>query len=236
MIIVPGRLFPEVCVRRNCCKRLLDLALTLPGLILLLPLLGLVAAMVLVRLGRPIFFSQERAGLDGKPFRIYKFRTMTDAKDREGRLLSDRERLTPLGKFLRRTSIDELPELYNVIKGDLSLVGPRPLFMRYLPWFTERERLRQTVRPGITGWAQIRGRNLLPWDDRLTLDVWYVENRSIWLDIRILFQTLVKVVTRHGALADSDEVESDLEQERMERKADVSARPLSDPSSEGGSR
>jgi sugar transferase EpsL len=223
-------------VRGSCCKRIFDLAIALPGLILLLPLLALVSGVILVRLGRPIFFGQERAGLGGKSFRIYKFRTMTDARDRDGRLLSDRERLTPLGKFLRRTSIDELPELYNVIKGDLSLVGPRPLFMRYLPCYTEREQLRHTVKPGITGWAQIQGRNLLPWDERLALDVWYVENRSIWLDIRILLQTLVKVLTRHGVAADSDEVESDLEQERKARNAAVSERLATDPSSEGESR
>jgi sugar transferase EpsL len=220
-------------VRGSCCKRIFDLAIALPGLILLLPLLALVAGAILIRLGRPIIFSQDRAGLAGKPFRIYKFRTMTDARDRDGRLLSDRERLTPLGKFLRGTSIDELPELYNVIKGDLSLVGPRPLFVRYLPWFTKREMLRQTVKPGITGWAQVRGRNLLPWDERLALDVWYVENRSFWLDLRILLQTLVMVITRHGAVADSDEVENDLEQERKALHADVSAMREPDPSSEG---
>jgi sugar transferase EpsL len=223
-------------VHGRCWKRIFDLAIALPGLILLLPLLALVSGVILVRFGRPIFFCQERAGLGGKPFRIYKFRTMTDARDRDGRLLPDRERLTPLGEFLRRTSIDELPELYNVIKGDLSLVGPRPLFMRYLPWYTERERLRQTVKPGITGWAQIRGRNLLPWDERLALDVWYVENRSLWLDLRILLQTLVKVVTRHGAAADTDEVESDLEQERKTRNAGVSAKMEAESPSEGVSR
>lgn len=195
-------------------KRILDVTLALSGMVLLLPLLVPVALVILLKLGRPIFFSQQRAGLGGKPFRIYKFRTMTDARDADGRLLSDKERLTPLGVFLRRTSLDELPELYNVLKGDLSLVGPRPLFLRYLPYYTEREQLRHCVKPGITGWAQINGRNSLPWDKRLALDVWYVENRSMRLDLAILLKTMVKVVTREGVSADSDEVESDLELER----------------------
>lgn len=200
---------------RTCLKRMTDLALAVPALILLLPLLTLLAALVWIKLGRPVMFVQQRPGLGGKPFKLYKFRTMTDTKSRDGRLLPDGERLTPLGRVLRRTSLDELPALYNVIRGDLSLVGPRPLLMRYLPYYTEREHLRHTVKPGITGWAQIHGRNYLPWNERLACDVWYVENWSFWLDIKILIRTVVKVVTREGVSPDPDKVESDLDLERM---------------------
>jgi hypothetical protein len=148
---------------------------------------------------------------------------MTDARDRDGRLLPDRERLTSLGKFLRRTSLDELPGLFNVIKGDLRLVGPRPLLIHYLPYYSEREQLRHSVKPGITGWAQIHGRNYLPWDERLALDVWYVENWSPWLDLRILVQTVAKVIAREGVSVDSYEVERELDQERMEKRASGTA-------------
>lgn len=197
--------------------------LVIAGLVFIWPLLVLLTCLVWAQLGRPVLFVQQRSGLHGKPLRLYKFRTMTDARSCDGLLLPDAERLTPLGKFLRRTSLDELPELFNVIKGDLSLVGPRPLFVRYLPYFTEREQLRHTVKPGITGWAQINGRNYLSWDERLALDVWYVENWSLWLDFKILMRTVVKVIAREGVSADPDEVETDLDQERRGRNQPVSA-------------
>ncbi|RKX62201.1 MAG: hypothetical protein DRP37_02185, partial [Thermodesulfobacteriota bacterium] len=154
------------------------------------------------------------------PFTIYKFRTMTDAMDAKGNLLPDGQRLTPLGGFLRSTSLDELPELFNVLKGDMSLVGPRPLVMKYLPYYTDREQLRHSVRPGITGWAQVNGRNLILWDERLAMDVWYVENWSICLDLRILAITILKVLRREGAAKDPDSVEIHLDQERLHRVSD----------------
>lgn len=198
-------------------KRGLDLVIAVPACVLLLPVLAILAVLVRVRIGRPVLFRQERPGRDGLPFVLFKFRTMTDARDAAGRLLPDAQRLTPLGRFLRQASLDELPELFNVLRGDLSLVGPRPLLIRYLPWFTERENLRHAVRPGITGWAQIHGRNYLPWDERLALDVWYTENWSLLLDLRILALTVVKVLRREGVAADTSAVETDLDQERRER-------------------
>ncbi len=198
-------------------QRTLDIILVVSGLLIVWPVLALVAVLVWARHGSPVLFAQERAGFGGKPFRLYKFRTMTNERDGEGKFLSDAHRLTPLGRFLRNTSLDELPELYNVIKGDMALVGPRPLFLRYLPYYTKRELLRHTVKPGITGWAQIHGRNFLPWDERLALDVWYVENRSMWLDLKILFQTIVKVIARDGVSPDPDDAETDLDQERKDK-------------------
>lgn len=177
-------------------KRLFDLLISLLALLLLSPLLGLLALLVGVKLGLPVFFCQQRPGLHGQLFILYKFRTMTVVRDKQGNLLSDSERLTKLGRFMRRTSLDELPELWNVLKGDMSLVGPRPLLQEYLPYYTQREQLRHTVRPGITGWAQINGRNLVKWDERLEMDVWYVENMTIWLDLRILVETILKVLVR----------------------------------------
>lgn len=162
-----------------------------------------------------MIFSQQRPGLDGKLFTLYKFRTMTDARDVDGDLLSDGERLTSFGRFLRSTSLDELPELFNVIKGEMSLVGPRPLLTEYLSYYTEREHCRHSVRPGITGWAQVNGRNMAPWNDRLEMDVWYVEHRSILLDIRILFMTAGKVISQDGVSADADSVETYLSEERQ---------------------
>lgn len=217
-------------------KRIFDLLMAITGIFLLLPLLCIISILIWLKLGWPIFFCQERPGLWGKPFLLYKFRTMTDRKGRDGKLLSDQERLTPLGVFLRSTSLDELPELVNVIKGDLSLVGPRPLLMRYLPYFTEREQLRHSVRPGITGLAQISGRNYLPWDERLGLDVWYVENWTLWLDVKILFQTIRKVFAREGVSACPGEVEKALDQERSNEKVSVvvsNSSPTSDDPSEG---
>lgn len=197
-------------------KRTIDLILVILGFVFVGPVLALVAGLVWAQHGWPVFFTQERAGFGGKAFRLYKFRTMTDERDSDGKLLPDGQRLTPLGRILRNTSLDELPELFNVIKGDMALVGPRPLFMRYLPYYTQRELLRHSVKPGITGWAQIHGRNYLPWEKRLALDVWYVENRSLWLDIKILLRTIVIVIKREGVSADPDEAETDLDQERRD--------------------
>jgi sugar transferase EpsL len=195
-------------------KRLFDLMGSVLLLLLLTPLLTVLALLIRFKLGKGILFHQPRPGLHGRPFEIHKFRTMTDARDAAGKLLPDGDRLTPFGAFLRRASLDELPELINVLKGEMSLVGPRPLLVRYLPYYTEREGLRHTVRPGITGWAQIHGRNLLPWNERLALDVWYVEHQSLLLDLKILLLTIRAVLAREGAAANPDEVETDLDQER----------------------
>ena len=179
-------------------KRLLDLALTIPGLVLISPLLAAVAFLIRVRLGRPVFFRQVRPGLRGEPFLVYKFRTMSDLRTADGRLLPDQVRLTGLGRFLRSFSLDELPELFNVIKGEMSLVGPRPLLMEYLSRYTPEQARRHDVLPGITGWAQINGRNALTWEQKFAHDVWYVDHWSMALDVRILAQTLLKTVLREG--------------------------------------
>lgn len=157
-----------------------------------------ISLLIRTRLGYPILFTQTRPGLHGKPFTIYKFRTMTDERDADGKLLPDSDRLTRLGRFLRSTSLDELPELFNVIKGEMSLVGPRPLLMQYLNRYTPEQARRHEVRPGITGWAQINGRNALSWEEKFALDVWYVDNCSLWLDIRIIALTIWKVFRREG--------------------------------------
>jgi lipopolysaccharide/colanic/teichoic acid biosynthesis glycosyltransferase len=175
-------------------KRFFDFLVTVPAVILLLPLFVIITFMVRVRLGSPVVFKQERPGLHERPFTILKFRTMTDERDDHGRLLPDSQRLTRLGAFLRKTSMDELPELFNVLSGDMSLVGPRPLLTGYLPYYTERERLRHQVRPGITGLSQISGRNYLQWDERLEMDARYVENVSLMLDIKIIFKTMLEVL------------------------------------------
>ena len=182
-------------------KRLLDIVIAAAAGALLAPLMLVLAILVWCKLGRPVLFTQLRPGLHARPFRLVKFRTMTDARGADGTLLSDAERLTPFGAFLRSTSLDELPELWNVLKGDMSLVGPRPLLVSYLPLYTAEQALRHTVRPGITGWAAISGRNTLGWEERLRLDVWYVEHRSLALDLRILAITLVKVIRREGISA-----------------------------------
>ena len=179
-------------------KRLMDILGSFFGLVLLSPVLIVVSILVRLKLGSPILFQQVRPGLGGKSFNMMKFRTMTDERDENGGLRPDDVRLTKFGAFLRSTSLDELPELINVLKGDMSLVGPRPLLMEYLPLYSERQYRRHEVRPGITGWAQINGRNALSWDEKFELDVWYVENRSLWLDIKILFLTVLKVVKRDG--------------------------------------
>lgn len=179
-------------------KRVFDVAGSAVLLFLLSPILLLVAAVVRSTMGSPIFFRQERPGLHGRPFQLVKFRTMVEDRDRDGRLLPDEERLTRVGRFLRATSMDELPELWNVIKGDMSLVGPRPLLMRYLPLYTPEQARRHEVRPGITGWAQVNGRNQVSWQEQLDMDVWYVDNVSFALDLRILLTTVKRVLAREG--------------------------------------
>jgi lipopolysaccharide/colanic/teichoic acid biosynthesis glycosyltransferase len=179
-------------------KRLLDLGGAVSGLALLAPLMGLIALLVRLRLGSPIVFRQQRPGLHGELFTIYKFRTMTDSRDERGNLLPDAERLTRLGRFLRSTSIDELPELFNVLKGEMSLVGPRPLLVRYLELYTPEQMRRHDVRPGITGWAQVNGRNAITWDQKFAMDLWYVDNLSLWTDLKIIALTPWSVLKREG--------------------------------------
>jgi len=179
-------------------KRILDLVVTLPGFLLLLPVVILLAVLVRLKLGAPIFFKQARPGLNRKIFNMYKFRTMTNESDEDGNPLSDEARLTVFGKFLRSTSLDELPGLWSVFKGDMSLVGPRPLLVEYLSLYTAKQDRRHEVKPGITGWAQVNGRNAISWDEKFDLDVWYVDNQSIWLDIKILWLTVKKVIMRDG--------------------------------------
>lgn len=183
---------------QNFGKRLSDSILSVVALVLLSPVLLTLALVVRVKHGSPILFRQQRPGLHGKPFTLYKFRTMTDARDSDGNLLPDADRLTGFGRFLRRTSLDELPELINVLKGDMSLVGPRPLLMHYLELYSPEQARRHEVRPGITGWAQINGRNAVSWEEKFRLDVWYVENGSLWLDLKILCLTAWKVLRREG--------------------------------------
>lgn len=185
-------------VLKKMSKRLFDLLCVSLGLLPLLPILILIATLVRLLLGSPVIFCQIRPGLHGKPFRMYKFRTMNNGKDTEGNLLPDEERLTKLGKFLRSTSLDELPELLNVLKGEMSLVGPRPLLMEYLPLYTPEQARRHEVLPGITGWAQVNGRNAISWEEKFRFDVWYVDNRSFLHDVRILWMTLSSVFKRHG--------------------------------------
>ncbi len=182
-------------------KRLFDFILALCGLLALaLPLLVL-TWLVRRKLGSPVFFRQVRPGLHGKPFRMVKFRTMTDARGPDGQLLPDAERLTPFGHWLRATSLDELPELWNVLRGEMSLVGPRPLLMEYLPLYSPEQARRHEVRPGITGWAQVNGRNAISWAEKFALDVWYVDHHSLWLDVRIVWLTVRKVLVRDGISA-----------------------------------
>lgn len=183
-------------------KRCFDLAASFIGLILLLPVFLILVLLVWMKLGRPALFTQLRPGLQGKPFRIYKFRTMTNEKDRFGKLLPDELRITGLGSFLRSCSLDELPALVNVLKGEMSLVGPRPLLMQYLDRYTDEQLRRHEVKPGITGWAQVNGRNALGWEEKFALDVWYVDHASLWLDMKVLLLTIVKVFKREGIIAE----------------------------------
>ena len=185
-------------------KRLFDLTLILLSLPLLLPLYLVVAWLVRSKLGVPILFRQIRPGKNAKQFEMIKFRTMTDERDSNGELLPDAVRLTKFGQFLRSSSFDELPELWNVVKGEMSLVGPRPLLMEYVPLYSPEQARRHAIRPGVSGWAQVNGRNAISWEERFKLDVWYVDNRSFWLDIRVIGLTLKKVIVRDGISADGE--------------------------------
>jgi len=179
-------------------KRIFDLILTIPALIILSPFLVILAILVAILLGAPVLFRQKRPGWQGNPFWLLKFCTMTDCCDDKGALLTDALRLTSFGRFLRATSLDELPELFNVIKGDMSLVGPRPLLMQYLDRYTPEQARRHEVKPGITGWAQVNGRNAITWEEKFKLDVWYVDHQSFWLDLKIIFLTVWKILKREG--------------------------------------
>lgn len=185
-------------------KRLFDFTFSLIGLLLLSLPMAMLALMIRLKLGRPVFFSQIRPGVNGKPFKILKFCSMTSERDLDGNLLPDELRLSAFGRWLRATSLDELPELWNVLKGDMSLVGPRPLLMQYLPLYSRSQARRHEVRPGVTGWAQINGRNAISWEDKFKLDVWYVDNHSLWLDIKILWLTVKKVLLKEGISASGE--------------------------------
>ena len=199
-------------------KRMLDFLIALVGLVVASPILLIVAVLVRTKLGSPVLFTQERPGKDEKTFKLYKFRSMSDARDEQGNLLPDKDRLTPFGKMLRATSLDELPELFNILKGDMSLIGPRPLLVSYLPWYTEREQLRHTVRPGLTGLAQVSGRNSLVWDKRLEKDVEYVEHLSFMMDLKILFMTVKKVVCKDDVAEDTNVIEGNFAEIRKQQK------------------
>jgi len=179
-------------------KRLIDVMGAVVGLVLLSPVFFIVSILIRRRMGPPAIFTQLRAGLKGEPFVFYKFRSMTDARDERGELLPDDARLTEFGKFLRKSSLDELPQLWNVLRGDMSLVGPRPLLVDYVPLYDDTQKKRLDVKPGITGWAQIKGRNAISWDEKFALDVWYVEHNNVWLDVKILLITVWKVLKREG--------------------------------------
>ncbi len=183
-------------------KRLFDMVLVIPMLVLLAPVFFLLVLMIYFKLGSPIFFQQIRPGKNGNPFAMIKFRTMTEDRDQDGLLLPDVERLTCFGRFLRSSSLDELPGLWNVIKGDMSLIGPRPLLMEYLPLYSTEQARRHEILPGITGWAQVNGRNLISWEEKFKLDVWYVDHQSLWFDIKILWLTVLKVFYREGVSQD----------------------------------
>lgn len=204
---------------RKWGKRVVDVALALLALLVLSPAAAVTAALVRSKLGRPVLFRQLRTGRYGKPFTMYKFRTMREIAGRDGILASDTDRLGPLGRFLRSTSLDEIPELINVLRGEMSLVGPRPLLPHYMPFYRATERYRFAVRPGITGWAQVRGRNDATWDDRLTADAWYVGHHSLSLDLRILMTTVIQVIRRTGVQTDPRSLMPDLDVERSEQRS-----------------
>ncbi|MBN1394327.1 MAG: sugar transferase [Pirellulales bacterium] len=204
-------------------KRAVDIFVSATVLLLALPVLIFVAILIRWRMGSPILFRQQRPGLDEQPFTLFKFRTMNDARDANGDRLADGDRLTPLGKYLRRTSLDELPQLWNVLRGEMSLVGPRPMRWDYLPYFTPRERLRHSVRPGITGWAQIHGRNEASWDARFENDAWYVENWSLALDYRIVVTTLRQVLRGRGIVVDASSTMQNFDKERRAASAKKAA-------------
>jgi len=202
----------------KCFKRCLDFLLSLCGIVVLSPVLLVLAALVRVKLGSPVLFHQERPGRHEKIFKLYKFRSMTDEKDAEGNLLPDEVRLTRFGKLLRSSSLDELPELLNILKGDMSLIGPRPLLVRYLPYYTEEERHRHDVRPGLTGLAQVNGRNALGWEDRFRYDLDYVNHISFGLDLKIIGMTVGKVLKRSGTLSGADQTVADFDVYRREQR------------------
>jgi lipopolysaccharide/colanic/teichoic acid biosynthesis glycosyltransferase len=185
-------------------KRALDFLVSVAALVALFPVIAVVALLIHRKLGTPVLFRQTRPGKDGKPFQMVKFRTMLDAVDAKGNSLPDSERMTAFGHLLRSTSLDELPGLWSVLKGEMSLVGPRPLLMEYLPLYSKEQYRRHDVRPGVTGWAQVNGRNAISWDEKFKLDVWYVDNRSFWLDIKILFLTVKKVIVKDGISGDGE--------------------------------
>ena len=199
-------------------KRVLDVVLSGGALAVLSPVLAVTAVLVRVRLGKPVIFCQERPGKNERIFKMYKFRTMTNACDKKGNLLPDEKRLTPFGSALRKASLDELPELFNIFKGDMSIVGPRPLLCSYLPYYTEREKLRHSVMPGLTGLAQVNGRNMLAWDERLELDARYAEHITFLGDLHIILQTVAKVFAREGIAVDTAAVEPNLAEEREAKK------------------
>ncbi len=200
-------------------KRAIDFTIVFIALLIIWPLLVIIAIWLhFANKGAGVFFYQERPGKDEKIFRVIKFKSMTDERDTKGDLLPDRERLTKAGKFVRSTSLDELPQLINVLKGDMALIGPRPLLPRYLPYYTERERLRHSVRPGISGWAQVNGRNNITWDNKLECDAYYAEHVSLWFDIKILWLTFYKVIKREGAVADKKENYLDIERKNNKQR------------------
>nr|WP_232605548.1 sugar transferase [Photobacterium phosphoreum] len=185
-------------------KRFTDILISASALVLLSPIIVILSWKIRKNLGSPILFRQIRPGLNGKPFEMIKFRSMKDAVDKDGNQLPNNERLTSFGKKLRSSSLDELPEFWNVLKGDMSLIGPRPLLMEYLPLYTQEQNRRHDIRPGVTGWAQINGRNAISWQDKFKLDVWYIEHQSLWLDIKIIFLTVKKIIIKEGVNASSD--------------------------------
>ena len=185
-------------------KRLFDIVASASGLIILSPVFLILVYLIRKNLGSPVFFTQERPGKDGKPFKMIKFRSMRDAVDKDGNPLPDSERLTPFGKKLRAASLDELPELWNVLKGDMSLVGPRPLLMSYLPLYNDFQFRRHEMRPGVTGWAQVNGRNAISWDEKFAYDIWYIDHFSLWFDMKILFLTIKKVFIKEGISAEGE--------------------------------
>lgn len=201
-------------IYRDYFKRIFDIICSLMFILCFWWLYIIIAILVKIKLGSPVIFKQERPGLNGKIFTMYKFRSMTDAKDKDGNLLPDAERLPKLGQLLRSTSLDEIPEFFNVLKGDMSLIGPRPLLVRYLPYYTEEEKKRHLVRPGITGWAQVNGRNLLTWDKRLAKDIQYVENLSFFIDLKIIYLTVLKVFKKEDIVVSTNLTFRDLDEER----------------------
>ena len=204
---------------RNGVKRFLDFMLSLMGIIVLSPILLILWILVRVKLGSPVLFHQERPGRNEKIFKLYKFRSMTDERDEQGNLLPDEVRLTKFGKVLRSTSLDDLPELFKILKGDMSLIGPRPLLVRYLPYYTDEERHRHDVRPGLTGLAQVNGRNALGWEDRFRYDLYYVEHLSFLMDLKIIGMTAGKVLKRSGTLSGADQTVADFDVYRREQGA-----------------